>query len=542
MSPHDPFLVRGGRLFDGHRYLPDTAAVGVRDGRIVAMGDLDRVRDVTGAVTEVDAGGGLLSAGFVDAHCHPLTGGLDLLGCDLSAYEESDEILREVAEHVAGTQDDGWLVGGGWPVDAFGPDGPTAEQLDRVVGDRPAFLASADRHDAWVSSAALRLAGVDAETADPPDGWLVRDGRGHPTGVLRESAMELVWPLVEVTRERKRDGLLRAQDFLFSHGIVGWHDALLGGYAALHDPTRAYLDLIGEGRLHGRVRGALWWDRRRGVEQVEDLVATRDRLRSAGLDAGSVKLMVDGIAETFTASVTEPWTGLHDCPCGDSGLAFFEPDQLTEAVVALDGAGLWAHFHAIGDRAVTMALDAVEAARRAHGFTDRAHQVAHLQLVRPEDRPRFAHLGVTANLEGIWAHLQTPAVVDVWDHLDEERRGWHYPFADLVASGVAVAGGSDWPVNTPDPLAAIHVLVNRRLGADADDALVPSQALDLTTAFAAHTRGSARVNQQHTGTVQIGVPADLVLLDRDPFAGPADGIKDTRPVATWVGGVLRHEV
>lgn len=541
MTASDSFLVRGAHLFDGHRHLGE-AAVGVRDGRVHAIGELSRVRDRTGPVTEVDANGGLLAPGFVDAHCHPLTGGVDLLGCDLSDCGSPDEVLAAIADHVRDDSgaDEDWVLGGGWAVDLFGPDGPTAADLDRVVGDRPTFLSSSDRHDAWASSAALRLAGVDADTPDPEDGWLVRDADGRPTGVMREGAMELVWRHVTLSDSRKREALLRAQDFMLSHGIVGWQDALLGGYAALYDPTETYLELLAEGLLHARVRGALWWDRRRGVEQVADLVTTRNRLREGGLDAGSVKLMVDGISETFTAAVTEPWLDVHDCPCGDRGLAFLDADQLAEAVVALDRAGLWAHFHAIGDRAVTLALDAVEAARRTNGFNTQAHQVAHLQLVRPQDRARFAHLGVTANLEGIWAHTRTPAVLDVWDHLDEERRQWHYPFADLVASGVAVAGGSDWPVNTPDPLAAIHVLVNRNLEGDPSDRLVPDQALSVTDAFRAYTQGAARVNQQHSGTVQVGVPADLVLLDRDPFDGPAEEIKDARVVATWVDGTVRY--
>ena len=160
------------------------------------------------------------------------------------------------------------------------------------------------------------------------------------------------------------------------------------------------------------MRLALWWDRHRGVEQLEDLKAERERLAEADLDAGAVKLMVDGVSETFTMAVDEPYLGGARCPCdgGERGLAFLEPEQLDEAVVALDAAGFQAHFHALGDRAVRTALDAVAAARRANGWSNQRHQLAHLQPVAPQDRNRFRLLGAIANVEGMWARHNTPAV------------------------------------------------------------------------------------------------------------------------------------
>ncbi len=420
------------QLFDGLRHL-GAGAVAVRDGRIVSVGDPDDARERVGAAAEeVDCGGGLLMPGFQDAHMHPMVGGLERLRCEMSGLSTVDEYLDALRDSASRQSGASWFRAGGWSVDAFGPTGPTAELLDRVVPDKPAFIPSTDHHDAWVNTRALEVAGITADTPDPPDGWIERDERGNPTGTLREAAQALVWDHVETTREEYADALREAQAYLHSGGIVGWHDALIGGYAGLDDPTRAYLDLISSGELTAYVRASQWWDRHRGVEQVDELLAQRDRLAAAGLDAGSVKVMMDGISETFTATVTEPWLGDIHCACGDSGLPFLSTHQAQEAVAALDAAGLQCHFHAIGDKAVRDALDAVEAARLANGTNDLRHQIAHLQLVRPGDRARFRALGVVANLQGMWAQRATPAVALAMPHLDAERARWHYPFREIL--------------------------------------------------------------------------------------------------------------
>ena len=535
-----PTIFTNGTVFDGHRYV-GRAAVAVDGERIIAVGEDREVRDAAGTgAEEVDLAGGLLVPGFQDAHMHPLVGGLERLRCEMTELSTAEEYLEAIRDHAAKHPDDAWVRGGGWSVSAFPPGGPTAEQLDRVVPDRPAFIPSSDHHDAWVNTKALEVAGITAETPDPPDGWFERDADGRPTGTVREAAMAMVGDHLTTTREDYYRAMLEAQEYLHGWGITGWHDALIGGYAGLDDPTQAYLDAIEAGALTARVRASQWWDRHRGVEQVEELLEQRERLRAAGLDAGSVKLMVDGIAETFTAAVTEPYVGPTGCPCGDRGLAFLDADQLREAVVALDAAGFQAHFHAIGDRAVHDALDAVEAARRANGLNDHRHQIAHLQLVRPEDRPRFGRLGVAANLEGAWASRDTPAVQLLVPHLDPERFAWHYPFADLLAGGAAVAGGSDWPVNPPAPLAAVHALVNRRPYAERGnpvEALLADQGLTLTQAMAAYTSGSAFVNHQpDAGVVRVGARADLAVLDRDVFTAPLDEIGAAAVTLTYAAG------
>ena len=536
-------LFLGGHVFDGRRRRPD-CGVAVRGGRIVGVGDLTELR--RGAdVDVVDLGGGLLLPGFQDAHMHPLVGGLERMRCELTGLSSVEDYLDAIREHAARQRGKSWFRGGGWAVPVFGPDGPTKELLDQVVPDRPAFVVSSDHHNAWVNSKALEVAGVTAATPDPPGGWIERDERGEPTGTLHESAALLVQDHVETSREEYADAMREAQAYLLSWGITGWHDALVGGYASLDDPTQAYLDLLESGELRVNVTCSQFWDPQRGTEQLEELSAQRRRLEDAGLDAGSIKVMMDGITETFTAAMTEPYLGETRCPCGHHGLEFLSAEQAQEAVVALDAAGFRAHFHAIGDRAVHDALDAVTAARRTNGMTDNRHQIAHLQLVRPEDRYRFRELGITANAEGMWAARDTGAVEVLLPHLGDERAGWHYPFRDLVDAGAELAGGSDWPVNPPEPMGGVHTLVNRTSyspNGDAPEPLVPDQALTLEEALHAYTEGSARVSYRNdVGSILVGSRADLVLLDRDPFLGPSHEIGAAEVAQTWLAGELAYE-
>ena len=239
--------------------------------------------------------------------------------------------------------------------------------LDALVPDRPVFLINRDHHGAWVNSRALELAGVDANTPDPVDGRIERDHDGHPTGMLQEGAMALVSKLLPATTEADLlAGLLRAQALLHSLGITAWQDAIIGTKAGVGDVALAYAAATGTDRLTGRVVGALWWQRDKGLEQLDELLEARDRLSIKGFQATSVKIMQDGVAENHTAAMLSPY--LRGCSCGaggdHDGISFVDPVALRDYVTVLDHHGFQVHFHALGDRAVREALDAVEAARR----------------------------------------------------------------------------------------------------------------------------------------------------------------------------------
>lgn len=537
----------GGPVFTADTVRSRAHAVAVRGGRIIAVGG-DDVRDLIGPRTEVvDLAGRMLVPGFQDAHVHPVWGGLDMLRCDLSALHTAAEYLDAIAAYAASRPGEPWVLGGGWQMSAFPGGTPAAAALDRAVPDRPAFFPNRDGHGAWVNSVALRLAGIDRGTPDPADGRIERDADGEPTGTLHEGAMSLVNRLLpEEPVERLTEALLVGQRHLHSFGITAWQDAIVGSYGDAGDPGPAYLKAAADGTLTARVVGAIWWDRTRGVEQLPSLLERRERYRGGRFAATSVKIMQDGVAENFTAAMLEPYHDGHHHPTDNSGISFVPPEILREAVPLLDAEGFQVHFHAIGDRAVRECLDAVEEALRRNGRGDNRHHIAHIQVVHPDDIPRFRSLGVAANMQSLWATLEPQMVELTLPFLGEPRSAWQYPFGDLLRSGAVLAAGSDWSVSSPDPMAAIHTAVNRTAAPGFEEGeyepFLPEQAIDLASSLTAYTAGSAWVNHlDHvTGTIRPGAYADLALLDRDPFAGPADEIGATRVLQTFVEGERVH--
>ena len=531
-------VFRNGHVFDGRTHLPGHG-LAVADGRVVAVvpdDDLDAYAAPGAEV--VDLAGGVVQPGFQDAHVHPVQGGVERLRCDLSGLATPGEYLAAVQAYVATHPERPWVLGGGWAMPAFGPTGPTAAALDAVTGDRPTFLPNRDHHGAWVNTAALRLAGVDRNTRDPADGRVQRDPDGRPTGTLHEGGMGLVQRHIPPTRDEEYDaGLLVAQDYLHSLGVTAWQDAILGVYAGNGDPASAYLRAVEGGRLTARVRGALWWERDAGLEQVERLLERRTTYTVGRLDAGSVKVMQDGVVENYTAGLSTPYRDGCGGHTHNTGLSFIDPEVLREAVTRLDAEGFQVHVHAIGDRAVREALDAFEAARAANGRSRGRHHVAHLQVVAPRDRPRFAELDVTANLQALWAVGDAAMTEMTLPFLDEELAGWQYPFGSLARAGARLAMGSDWPVSTPDPIAALHVAVNRVEVDEPGEPFLPQEALGVAQAWAAYTSGSAHVNHlDDTGVLAPGLVADLAVLDRDPFTGHPSEVGATRVVATYIEG------
>jgi len=541
-APQADLLFDNGPVFtaDGAP-APVHAAVAVADGRILAVGP--GARQLAGPRTErVDLAGRLLVPGFQDAHVHAVFGGLELGRCDLSALKSAPEYLAAIGGYARAHPRHRWIIGGGWSLESFPGGLPAAAALDAVVPDRPVFLPNRDHHGAWVNSRAMELAGITRDTPDPADGRIERDANGAPTGMLQEGAINLVESLLPAASAAELDAAFdRAQALLHALGITGWQDALVGGGLGGPDNFGAYLRAAESGRLTARVRGALWWDRDLGSEQVERLVERRKAGRAAGngrFDPGSVKIMQDGIIENRTAALNSPY--FEPCGCGGpatSGLSFIDPDKLGGFVTELDRLGFQVHFHALGDRAVREALDAVGAALAANGQRGNRHHLAHLQVVHPRDVPRFAALGATANIQPLWACHEPQMDELAIPLLGPARAQWQYPFWSLLASGAGLAAGSDWPVTSPDPIQGMHVAVNRVGPGKRAEPLIPAERLTLAEALTAYTAGSARVNHaDRTGRVAAGLLADLVVLDRDPFDGPPQEIHEARVRATFVGG------
>ena len=520
-------------------------AVAVRAGRIVAVGTDADVRELAGPRTEVaDLAGRMLVPGFQDAHVHPVGGGVDMLQCDLHDLSTAEEYLRAIGEYAESHPDVPWILGGGWSMDAFPGGTPTAALLDEVITDRPVYLPNRDGHSGWVNSIALKIGGITRDTADPVDGRIERDPHGEPAGTLHEGAMDIVGAHApEPTPEELYEGLLKGQAYLHSLGITAWQDAIVGTISWANN-LETYVKAAVAGDLTARVVGALWWDRHLGLDQIEELEAQRARGRVGRFAATSVKIMQDGVCENFTAAVLEPYLDAHGRVTENRGISFVEPDLLKEIVTRLDASGFQVHFHALAERAVREALDAIEAARTANGPTDGRHHLAHIQVVHPDDIPRFHQLRAVANAQPLWAAHESQMDNLTIPFLGEPRWRWQYPFASLVRAGAVLAMGSDWSVSTPDPLEEIHVAVNRTMSSRyphkvaLHEVFLPEERLDLPTALAAFTMGSAYVNHldADTGSIEPGKYADLTVIDRDLFAAPVEDIAAATVDATYVEG------
>jgi hypothetical protein len=521
-------------------------AVAVKGRRIVTVGTDESVADLIGPKTEVhDLRGRMLLPGFQDAHVHPPAGGLEMLECNLNEAYTREGYERIVAEYASGHPNVEWIRGGGWSMDSFPGGTPTKEILDRIVPDRPVYLPNRDGHGAWVNSRALELAGINRETPDPPDGRIERDDAGEPSGTLHEGAMDLVDKLMPpVTEAEWEEGLRVAQRYLHSLGITAWQDAIVGGP---YDTLGAYTATAGREALTARVVGSLWWDRHRGEEQIDELVVKRDRSSVGRFRATTVKIMQDGVIEDFTAGVLDPYLGHDGTPTSNRGMSFVDPELLKASVIGLDAEGFQVHIHAIGERAVREALDALEAARAANGANDHRHHIAHIQVVHPDDIPRFNELGVVANAQPLWATLEGQMVNLTIPFLGPERSGWQYPFASLVRSGARLAFGSDWSVSSPNPMWEMAIAVHRkepRRYADmageraTEEAFLPDERIDLATAIHAFTMGSAYVNHldDATGSIEVGKEADLVVVDRNLFDLSLDELADAKVQLTMVAG------
>lgn len=525
---NDTWLFHSGTIFDGHAVLDPGSAVAVRNGHVLAVGPESTVRAALPFPGhDVPLGTRALTPGFVDAHVHTVMGGVESLACDLTGARGIAEVLRTITAYAAGHAGP-WITGGGWAMGDFPGGTPTAELLDSVLPDRPAYLINRDHHGAWVNGAALRLADITAHTPDPADGRIERDASGNPTGTLHEGAMDLVAPFIPAPDAATlRAGLLAGQAYLHSFGITGWQEAILGSYAGYSDASPTYRGLNAEGLLTGQTAGALWVPRDTTLERVpeliEDFLARRAENAGSGFRTTTAKIMVDGVAENRTAAMLEPY--LRTCHCAPdspetTGLQYLEPEVLTAVVIALDAAGFDVHLHVIGDAAARLGLDAIEAARHANGSTGGRHHLAHLQVIHPEDVPRFGALGMSINAQALWACNDAQMAELTTPFLGAERFGWQYPFRSLIDSGAHLAMGSDWPVSTPNPFEAIHVAVNRSHPDNPDaEPLVPDQAISLLEALRGYTQGSAWVNRDHAGgRIRPGARADLAMLTIDPFA------------------------
>lgn len=540
MTDSADVIFTGGSIFSGGWKSSRRTGLALRSGSIQAIGSDDEIHALAGPQTDVvDLAGGLLAPGFQDAHAHPVVGGLEILACNLVGATSAADCLSRVKTYADEHREVPWVIGGGWSMEFFPGGLPTRELLDQVVSDRPVALTNRDHHGTWANSRALELAGIDATTPDPTHGRIERDARGVPTGVLQEAAAFLLDRFMPVpTPSQQHRALMTAQSHLLSLGITAWQDAAVGNVFGQRDVWEVYRRAAQSGELLARVVAALWWERDRGPEQIAELIERRTAASVGRFRATSVKIMQDGVPEYLSAAMIEPYLDPCRCPTDHSGSSFVEAEALKEYVTSLDSHDFQVHFHAIGDRAVRECLDALEAARLANGLSDNRHHLAHLQVVAEVDVPRFAALDATATIQPFWAAHSVQMDELTMPLLGADRSARQYVFSELSRAGTLMAGGSDWPVSTANPMDGMQVAVTRREPGDTRPAFYPDNAITLAQMFSAYTAGSARVNRidHETGSLTEGLRADLVLLDRDPFVGPVEEIASARVRRTYIDG------
>lgn len=528
-SPENPadVVFDGGNIHTMDATNSNNRALAIRDGVLVYVGD--DASAFIGPDTRVqDLAGATVLPAFHDAHNHLIWSGADLLMVDVYAAQTTDEIQAEVLAWAEANPDEAWVHGGGWDTSLF--YGKIDKSLlDEVVTDRPAYIYSSDSHIGLASTLALAAAGITSATPDPYDGTIERDADGNPTGILLEGAMTLVDSLIPTYADATVDrGLKNAQEEANRYGLVSVVDANVSEWM-----LEGYARADAKGMLTVRVFGAVEVGPD-DTDAVEQLSAWQLEYGSPRVSVNAAKLYLDGIIESGTAAMIEPYED------GSNGAYMFTDEELQTVATTLDAAGFQLHAHAIGDGAVRQFLDAVAAVEAANGNRDRRPLAAHIEVVDPDDIGRFAELGVLADFQAVWAWPDSYIQQLTWPVIGDERSEWLYPIGQIVAAGGAYVGGSDWSVTSQNPFEAIEAAVTRQNPYLNDGpVLTPAALVDVLTAVRAYTSAgaSASFTDDISGSIEVGKQADLVVLEHDPLTvDPAD-LSQLRVGQTWLDGV-----
>jgi len=531
-KPTADLIITNAKIWTGDKAHPTAQCVAVIGDRIVAVGSNSDVAILRGPATKtIDAAGKLLVPGFNDAHVHFVDGGLQLDSVQLNDATSTDEVVRRVSEQAQKTPKGEWIKGGDWDETKWNPPNlPTKELIDPVTPDNPVLLGRYDGHGAVANSAALRLAGVTAQTPDPPGGVIVRDAQGNPTGVLKDAAKELVIKVIPpLSHEQRLRAMRRALEYAASLGVTSVQH-MNDGEDNFAD-IRAYGELLQSGELTTRVYVApaisAWQDQAK--------VGIRHAFGSSFLRIGAVKTFADGSLGSRTAYFFDPYS---DDP-NNSGLLGQQMQPLSRIrdwMTQADAAGLQLCTHAIGDRAISTVLDLYTDVVKANRGMERRLRIEHAQHMAEKDFARFAQLDVIASVQpyqaiddGRWAEAR----------IGHDRASRTYAFRTFLNHGVHLAFGTDWSVAPLNPLLTIYAAVTRAtLDGKNPNGWFPEQKLTVEESVQAYTMGSAYAEFQDKdkGSITPGKLADMVLLSDDIFTIDPVKIRDVKVMKTIVGG------
>jgi predicted amidohydrolase YtcJ len=545
-------IIVNGQVFTGTND-PSASAVAVAaDGTIAAVGSNREIRRLAGYSAEViDAGGGTVMAGIHDGHMHPLPAAEQSLSPSLNNAEltvpELQALVQSMLDATSDKEPDGWLHVTNWNPVGMLPPGTVVNKsiLDALDTARPIYLQGSDFHNSLVNSRALELAGVDNATPDPSGGEIVRDGTGEATGLLKDNAQWMVAAVIPPPTDEELAGAYQDMGvFLLASGITSFMDAV-SSRASL----RTYRDLLGRDIIKQTVIPALAVDAglaTRPDDAAEMLRALRSRFGDVPrLRLTTAKVFMDGVMEfpAQTAALLQPYLDADGQPTDNKGDLYVSNSDFGRLAVTLDREGWQVHTHAIGDRAVRVALNGYEAALRANGRSGNRHTITHLELVHPDDYARFGRLGVIASMQLQWAVRNVFTLDALRPYIGEGRFNRLYPARSLSAAGARLAGGSDWPVDPLSPFNQIATAVDRTTTYSSDPTpLDPDESISRGHSLRMHTRASAfQMHSPNTGTIAQGKNADLIILDRDITSGPVNEIREAAVKHTMIAGEVVYD-
>lgn len=544
VEPADIIVVHA-RVYTEDPKQPWAQAVAIYRGKIVAVGDDSAIERMRGMGTKViDAGGKLVLPGFVDCHIHFMEGSAKLSWVSLEGAKNLAEIREKLGSYAAQNPGRGWILGYGWNYGMFGPGKlPDKKDLDDIFPDRAVSLEGFDGHTYWANSKALALAGITRDTPNPPNGTIVRDpATGEPTGALEESATDVVDRVrPPMTRAEKLLALRAGMKWANQNGLTRIHAA--GGHFLSGDfeDLDLYDEMRNRGDLSLRVQIAYFLDppalRPQDIEAMEN---ARKKYSNDWLSAGVVKLRLDGVIESHTAAMLEPYS---DDPAV-KGTLFWEPEKYKAAVAEIDKRGFQMFTHAIGDYAVRTALDAYENAEMRNHKRDHRPRIEHIETIAASDIPRFGKLGVIASMQPLHSYPDADTL-DVWAHnVGPERASRAWAWKSIAEAGGHLAFGSDWPVVTLNPWEGIQTAVTRQ-AADGKPTtgFVPEQRLTVAQAIDGYTIGAAFAGRREKteGSIEVGKLADLIILSQNVFDIDRHRIAATKVVTTIVGGRIVYQ-
>jgi predicted amidohydrolase YtcJ len=516
-------------------------AMAVRKGIIVAVGNAADITALRAKNTQLlDLRGDTVLPGLHDVHVHPVFAGISARQCSISQGSSLQQTLRIVKACAEKAKTNQWVTGGQWDASALG-QAPNRAMLDSVAPNVPVLLSDTSGHSSWANSKALQMVGIVKGTPDPKGGIIERDAAGEPTGVLREAAADQAATHVPKHTEAEAQAALEwAVRKMLSFGITSFTEAAVGFSTGVDNELRAYAALADAGVLKQRVRLCLVWAPT--DTDAEATIASRNFYARDRLSTDCVKIFLDGVpTDSHTAAMLQPYQGTvagRNDEASRRGLLLVPPESLNEAVTRFDRMGLTVKFHAAGDAAVREGLNAIEAARKANGFSSQMHNVGHCTFVSRQDIGRARAIGATFEVSPyLWG--PTPINDDITAAVGDEiiKRVW--PVREMLDSGALVVPGSDWSVvPSVNPWIGIETLVTRERPGGSTDTFGKAEAITLAEAFKLFTINAAieEGTSSKVGRIEPGMLADVIVVDKNPFEVPITQVHTVAVKMTFIGG------